>query len=376
MGNKIFKVAGVVTKIPGGGGLTSTLAPAVYISLSSLDSTGLVQFGSRVGYSLYIKAPSDAATNALIDSKAIDNKRKRFYEETIETNRGKPANTYVFGDALRDAATYHSYCSIVHAFAETEEALTKRDDLEAAFRGMKNVTRSLDYGPLSIAKDFTLTIRSIENAKKRKAELVPKINQLLVDANTTKGNVGAKTPINELLLAGVENIDNSANQSKAKLEELAGPLYEKDANDIADSLRDLFDKWSNSSPGEGRDSLAKRLDAKHSEATLLESKVREGISSVSAKLQEASAKLQAIQSPRTLTLTNNISATARVKSNDGWLCDITTCGDRKYPDSFEVTLSVEAKTAGSPVTAKWSASCPDGKVTLTANVACTVEQKQ
>ena len=87
VGNKIFKVAGVVTKIPGGGGLTSTLAPAVYISLSSLDSTGLVQFGSRVGYSLYIKAPSDAATNALIERIKPLSKKEGFGYETVQARR-------------------------------------------------------------------------------------------------------------------------------------------------------------------------------------------------------------------------------------------------------------------------------------------------
>ena len=67
VGNNIFIVAGVVTKIPGGGGLTSTLAPAVYISMSELDSTGLVQYGSRVGYSIYVKTKSEAETKNLIE---------------------------------------------------------------------------------------------------------------------------------------------------------------------------------------------------------------------------------------------------------------------------------------------------------------------
>jgi putative ABC transport system permease protein len=44
IGNIHFKMAGVVEKFPGGGALTATLAPAVYISLHALDSTGLVQY--------------------------------------------------------------------------------------------------------------------------------------------------------------------------------------------------------------------------------------------------------------------------------------------------------------------------------------------
>ncbi len=87
VGTKIFKMAGVVTKIPGGGGLTSTLAPAVYISLEALDSTGLVQFGSRVGYSLYIKTRSEIETNKLIERIKPLSKKIGFGYETVQARR-------------------------------------------------------------------------------------------------------------------------------------------------------------------------------------------------------------------------------------------------------------------------------------------------
>lgn len=87
IGTKIFKVAGVVKKIPGGGGLTSTLAPAVYISLSALDSTGLVQYGSRVGYSIYIKTKSETQTKALIEKMKPLSKKWGFGYETVEARR-------------------------------------------------------------------------------------------------------------------------------------------------------------------------------------------------------------------------------------------------------------------------------------------------
>jgi putative ABC transport system permease protein len=87
VGTKVFKVAGVVTKIPGGGGLTSTLAPAVYISLAALDSTGLVQFGSRVGYSIYIKTKSETETKSLIETVKPLSKKLGFGYETVEARR-------------------------------------------------------------------------------------------------------------------------------------------------------------------------------------------------------------------------------------------------------------------------------------------------
>ena len=89
IGNVVFKVAGVVKKIPGGGGLTATLAPAVYISLTELDSTGLVQFGSRVNYSLFIKTTSDKDTKELIESiKPLSKKLGFGYEDVQERRDG------------------------------------------------------------------------------------------------------------------------------------------------------------------------------------------------------------------------------------------------------------------------------------------------
>jgi len=84
IGNRMFKVAGVVNKIPGGGVLTSTLAPSVYIAMDVLDSTGLVQFGSRVGYSLFVKTTDDQATEATVKSIRPIAKKMGYSIETVE----------------------------------------------------------------------------------------------------------------------------------------------------------------------------------------------------------------------------------------------------------------------------------------------------
>jgi putative ABC transport system permease protein len=86
VGNTIFKVAGVVTKIPGGGGFTSTISPSVYISMDVLDSTGLVQFGSRVGYSLYLKT-KEADTQAIIDKLEPTLKKLNYTFETVKSRK-------------------------------------------------------------------------------------------------------------------------------------------------------------------------------------------------------------------------------------------------------------------------------------------------
>ena len=59
IGNGYFRVAGVVQKIPGGGGVLSTFTPSVYISRQELDSTGLIQYGSRVSYKRFYKTKTD-----------------------------------------------------------------------------------------------------------------------------------------------------------------------------------------------------------------------------------------------------------------------------------------------------------------------------
>ncbi len=68
IGNSVFIVSGVVTQIPGGGGIMASFTPSVYISMAELDSTGLVQYGSRVNYKKYFKTSTDEATEELIKS--------------------------------------------------------------------------------------------------------------------------------------------------------------------------------------------------------------------------------------------------------------------------------------------------------------------
>src|SRR5260221_3305694 len=87
VGNKTFLMAGVVTKIPGRGGLSATIAPAIYISLESLDSTGLIQYGSRVGYSMYVKTKSDAETKTLLTKVRPLAKRLGNSVETVERRK-------------------------------------------------------------------------------------------------------------------------------------------------------------------------------------------------------------------------------------------------------------------------------------------------
>jgi putative ABC transport system permease protein len=89
LGNTVFKVAGVVSNIPGGGGILASFTPSIYISMKELDSTGLVQYGSRVNYKRFFKTESDEDTETLI--KNIEPSLKRFgysYDTVQERKEG------------------------------------------------------------------------------------------------------------------------------------------------------------------------------------------------------------------------------------------------------------------------------------------------
>jgi putative ABC transport system permease protein len=87
VGNSYFTVAGMVTKIPGGGGILSTFTPSVYIRLADLDSTRLVQFGSRINYRHYFKTENDAATVALEADLKVDIRKFGHGYDTVEERK-------------------------------------------------------------------------------------------------------------------------------------------------------------------------------------------------------------------------------------------------------------------------------------------------
>ncbi len=59
IGEVTFLIEGELQKAPGQTGITASVAPAVYIPMEYLESTGLVQYGSRVNYVRYYEFASD-----------------------------------------------------------------------------------------------------------------------------------------------------------------------------------------------------------------------------------------------------------------------------------------------------------------------------
>jgi putative ABC transport system permease protein len=87
LGNRSFKVAGIVNELPGGGGILSTFTPSVYITMEDLDSTGLVQYGSRVNYKRFFKSESDEQVNQAIEILRPVLKRYGHSYDTVEEQK-------------------------------------------------------------------------------------------------------------------------------------------------------------------------------------------------------------------------------------------------------------------------------------------------
>lgn len=59
IGTLTFKIAGSLLKVPGQSGISSSVAPPVFIPLHLAEATNLLQKGSRINYSIYVKYPED-----------------------------------------------------------------------------------------------------------------------------------------------------------------------------------------------------------------------------------------------------------------------------------------------------------------------------
>jgi hypothetical protein len=349
------------------GGLGAIFAPAA--TVRALSGAAAITAGVGAAYS---SSMFNEKTVSVL-SKAIDAKRKR-YLDTIEVNKTKPPNVYVFGDAIKDVATYHSYCNIVHAFAETEEALAKRDELRTALDAMRRTSEELgkkSFG-FDFALDQTLTTRAFKRAKERQAALSANVNGLSNEVAQKKTDVATDRTLNEVLIKELPVIEKSLNDVNTSLNQVVDPKNEQASTGIADSLQTFLQEWTETPAGPERDLKEKQLIAKHAEAKQFASKIEDGLTDANNKYRRADAAFQNIKNARKLTVVNNVHATAIVKSKDGLDCDAERC-DRNYPDTSEVELSVEPKTAGASLTTKWSDSCSGGKLKITTNATCTVD---
>ena len=107
LGKKSFRVAGYVRKFPGGSGILQTFTPSVYIGYADLDSTGLVQFGSRIGYHRYFKETENIKAAELEQQLKTAAKKFEFSTETVESRKEN------LGEAFRSVYRFFSMLGFV-----------------------------------------------------------------------------------------------------------------------------------------------------------------------------------------------------------------------------------------------------------------------
>jgi putative ABC transport system permease protein len=107
IGNVTFLIAGVLNKAPGQTGVTSNMAPIVYIPLQYLEQTGLSKKGSRINYAFYYKYDKPVDMDQLV--KNIDTRLDKA-ELNYETIESRKENT---GRAFADLTRFLSLVGFI-----------------------------------------------------------------------------------------------------------------------------------------------------------------------------------------------------------------------------------------------------------------------
>ncbi len=89
IGRVMFKIEGDLLSSPGRAGIASSIAPVVFIPAKWLDSTGLVQRGSRVQYQYFFKFADGTDADALVKPLEKRLRAAKLFPETVaERKRG------------------------------------------------------------------------------------------------------------------------------------------------------------------------------------------------------------------------------------------------------------------------------------------------
>jgi len=94
VGDVVFTIAGSVLKVPGQSGITATVAPPVFIPVQYMDQTGLIQKGSRINYSLYIKYPDGFDEKVYNDVIVPRLKKENLGFDNVEERKKQVGNAY------------------------------------------------------------------------------------------------------------------------------------------------------------------------------------------------------------------------------------------------------------------------------------------
>jgi putative ABC transport system permease protein len=94
VGDVSFAIAGVLDKAPGRTGISTTVAPPVYIPLQYLDQTGLVQKGSRVGSNFYYKFKTPAEVAPVLEKIETRLEKAGLDYDTVEERKKNTGRSF------------------------------------------------------------------------------------------------------------------------------------------------------------------------------------------------------------------------------------------------------------------------------------------
>ncbi|MCK6692330.1 MAG: FtsX-like permease family protein [Thermoanaerobaculia bacterium] len=94
VGTQSFFIEGDLLSRPGRAGIGSAIAPIAFIPLQWLDSTGLVQKGSRVWYQYYFKIPESRNLDTLVNRLEKPLEQANLDWETVATNKQSIGNAF------------------------------------------------------------------------------------------------------------------------------------------------------------------------------------------------------------------------------------------------------------------------------------------
>ena len=87
IGDVTFLVEGDLLSSPGRAGIAASIAPVVFITSEWLDSTGLVQRGSRVDYQYFYKMPAGSDPDALVKGMDKELEKANLNSDTVESRK-------------------------------------------------------------------------------------------------------------------------------------------------------------------------------------------------------------------------------------------------------------------------------------------------
>ena len=94
VGDLKFRIAGKVMKVPGQSGIAGSVAPPVFIPIRFMEATNLMQRGSRINYSLYVKYPEAFDTRIIENTIKPRLEKEELQFEDVAKRKEQVGNAY------------------------------------------------------------------------------------------------------------------------------------------------------------------------------------------------------------------------------------------------------------------------------------------